>query len=94
MKDSHLTLRLPRELARALARWARERGLPKSELAREAVALYLAPPSADARHLVTAGELAARWPFFPRLRADEASGLGDDIAAARGRLPPPRTAWD
>jgi hypothetical protein len=95
MKDSHLTLRLPRDLARALSRWAREHGVPKSQVAREAVVLYLAPtPSEpDARRL-TARELAARWPNFPRLTPEEASALADDIAAARGGLPPVRASWE
>ncbi|MEK7668294.1 MAG: CopG family transcriptional regulator, partial [Gemmatimonadota bacterium] len=41
MKDSHLTLRLPADLARALARWARSRRVPKSQLVREAVTRLL-----------------------------------------------------
>ncbi len=41
--DSQITLRLPRDLARALARRAKERRVPKSQLVREAVAQYLAP---------------------------------------------------
>jgi hypothetical protein len=42
MKDDQLTLRLPRELSRALDRRARERGVPKSQLVREALQAYLA----------------------------------------------------
>lgn len=40
------SLRLPTALARALERRARERGVPKSQLVREALELYLAaaPP--------------------------------------------------
>lgn len=44
------TFRLPTTLARALARQARERGVPKSQLVREALERYLAeaaPPTAD-----------------------------------------------
>ena len=49
MKDEQLTLRLPRELARVLAKRARETGTPKSKLVREALEAYLAgPPAADA----------------------------------------------
>lgn len=44
MKDSQLTLRLPRDLQRALARRARERGVPKSQVVREALQAYLAAP--------------------------------------------------
>lgn len=48
MKDDQLTLRLPRSLARALSRQARERGLPKSQLVREALQAYLAGgPASD-----------------------------------------------
>ena len=95
MKDAHLTLRLPRDLARALARWARERRLPKSQVAREAVARYLAPPASDERtRQVTARELAARWRSLPRLTAEEASSLADDIAASRGALRPVRASWE
>ena len=43
MKDEQVTLRLPRELARQLARRARELGEPKSHVVREALQKYLAP---------------------------------------------------
>jgi len=43
MKDDQVTLRLPRELARRLARRARELGEPKSHVVREALQQYLAP---------------------------------------------------
>ena len=95
MKDSHLTLRIPADLARALARWARHRGLPKSQLVREAVARYLAASSAPAERLpqVTARTLAGRWAVLPRLTPEEARDLETDIAAARTGLPPVRTPW-
>lgn len=93
MKDTHLTLRLTRELARALARWARERGVAKSEVAREAVQQYLAPSPAS-RPLITAAELAARWGGLPRLTDREAADLGADVEAARRKLPAPCAAWD
>ena len=62
MKDSHLTLRIPAELARALARKAKALGIPKSQMAREAVTRYLVP-SADEEapsRLPTARQFAAR----------------------------------
>lgn len=95
MKDSHLTLRLPADLARVLARWARSRGVPKSQLVREAVARYLAPSSAPAERppRVTARTLAERWAALPRLTPEEARDLEADIAAARAALPPGRTPW-
>ena len=39
--DAQITLRLPRELARNLARLAKARGVKKSHLVREAVTDYL-----------------------------------------------------
>ncbi len=95
MKDSHLTLRLPADLARALARWARARGLPKSEVAREAVARYLAPvPVARPARQITARELALLWPALPRLSAAEASAFAADLGRMRSELPPARAAWE
>jgi predicted DNA-binding protein len=44
VKDAQVTFRLPRRLARALARRARERGVPKSHLVREVLEAYLLPP--------------------------------------------------
>lgn len=96
MKTSHLTLRLPADLARALVRWARAHGVPKSQVAREAVARYLAPapPPEERTRPVTAGELAARWPSLPHLTPEEATALAEDIAAARSALPALRAAWE
>src|SRR5690242_8527519 len=65
--NAYLTLRLPADLARALARWARMRRLPKSTIVREAVARYLAPPSEGSAARVTGRELAARWATLPHL---------------------------
>jgi len=95
MKDSHLTLRLPAELARALARKARALGLPKSQVAREAVARYLSGWTEDSPPLrVTARALAARWGTLPRLTPDEADSFADDIVAGRDALPAVRTPWE
>ncbi len=94
MKESHLTLRLAADVARALARLARERGLSKSHLAREAVAHYLAPPATGVGRRVTAGELAGRWALLPHLDPEEAGTLADEIAAARAELPPVRAPWE
>lgn len=90
MKESHLTLRLPAALARALAKWAAARGVPKSQVAREAVARYLAPSPATQSPDggLTARELALRWNELPRLRPEEAEALAQDLAAARAQLPP------
>ncbi|MGH7718352.1 MAG: ribbon-helix-helix protein, CopG family [Gemmatimonadaceae bacterium] len=48
MRDDQLTLRLPKELARVLARRARARRVAKSQLVREALQAYLGDvPPAD-----------------------------------------------
>jgi predicted transcriptional regulator len=96
MKTHHLTLRLAADLARALARRARERGLPRSQLVREAVIRYLAPEDAAVAGPpdLTARQLARRWAQLPRLTPGEAEALAGDIAAAREALPPTRPQWD
>lgn len=88
-------MRLPAELARALARWARDRGVPKSQVAREAVVQYLAPSARlTPRPRTTARELAARWSSLPHLTPEEAGALAADVAAGREALPPVRAPWD
>lgn len=94
MKDAHITLRLPADVARALVRRARDTGVAKSHLVREAVASYLGARPTSARPSMTAAELAERWPTVPRLTPDEATALAADLAAARTALPPPPTAWE
>jgi len=41
MHDDQLTFRIPRELARQLRRLSRERGVPSSQIVREALQSYL-----------------------------------------------------
>jgi hypothetical protein len=96
MKESHLSLRLPAVLARALAKWAAARGIPKSQVAREAVVRYLSPPTGNAQEVVslTARDLAQRWRGLPRLDPEEADALAADIATARKSLPPPAGSWE
>lgn len=96
MQESHLTLRLPADLAKALLRKARALGVPKSQMVREAVAVYLEPVVAVAAEVrrLSARDLAARWSTMPRLTADEAASLGSDIAANRKALPAARIAWE
>jgi hypothetical protein len=95
MKNDHLTLRLPAELTRALARWARDHGLPKSQAVREAVARYLSVATpADTLRRVTARELAARWPSLPRLAPEDAADFADDLASGRDALPVVRPPWE
>ncbi|MGH7700943.1 MAG: ribbon-helix-helix protein, CopG family [Gemmatimonadales bacterium] len=85
---SHLTLRLPAELARALARWARIRRVPKSALVREAVARYLAPnpPPVPPTRRVTARELAALLASLPHLSREQAEVFARDLETARSEL--------
>ena len=45
--DDQITLRIPRDLARALARRARARGVPKSQVVREALLGYLTAANAE-----------------------------------------------
>ena len=96
MKDTHLTLRLPLELAREIARRAKARGVPRSQLVREAVARHLdtPQPAETPVHMLTARDLAIRWGRLPRLTADEAADLGADIEAGRAALPPVGAPWD
>ncbi len=94
MKDAHLTLRLPEALARALARSARALGVPKSHVAREAVARYLAPGTATPiERTVSASDLAGRWPSLPRLTPTEAEEFAAELTRARQTLPPPAVPW-
>ena len=97
MKNTHLTLRLPVALARALARLARENDVPRSRVVREAVAAYVGAPAGGAAAgtpLLTARELAARWPALPRLEPADAAAFAADVAAARRDLPPASAPWE
>lgn len=96
MKDSHLTLRIPAALARALNRLAHLRGMPKSELVREAVASYLTPrPDIATRpQTLSAAELAKRWGSIPRIEPHEADALANDIAEGRAGLPRLSMHWE
>jgi hypothetical protein len=95
MKDEHLTLRLPRDLARALSRWARERGIPKSQVVREAVAQYFTPNAAEpVASPVTGAMLAGKWAALPRLTSTEAGEFAADLDAARQGLPGARSPWE
>jgi predicted DNA-binding protein len=74
--DEQTTFRLPPALARALARRARERGVPKSQLVREALERYLAQPPVPDVHLVR--ERTA--PYLGALQLDETRLESDDVA--------------
>jgi hypothetical protein len=94
MKNTHLTLRIPAALGRMLDRLARTRGVPKSQVVREAVATYLVPTGEGASPpIITCAELANRWATIPRLDPAEADALADDIARGRAAVPPLVGAW-
>lgn len=94
MKDSHLTLRLPAALSKLLERLARARGLPKSHLVREAVAIYVGDASVGTtKRTLTAREFAKRWSSAPHLTPKEADDFAADIEDARAKLPPPVPRW-
>ena len=91
MRDMHLTLRLTRDLARAVSRWAKAHGVAKSQVVREAVASYVGGSTAgsgpaEPALVVTGRMAAARWSSLPHLTADEAGGLAGGIAASRTSL--------
>jgi hypothetical protein len=95
MKDSHLTLRLPDQLARALERAAEERGVAKSMLVREAVSQYLAGPQPKpSKPAMTLDEFILRWERLPKLSPEEAEAYAADIEAARAELLPVRDPWE
>lgn len=95
MKTAAITLRLSAELAKNLGRIARGRGVPKSQVVREAVAKYLAPPGSEARApRVTAISLASRWRDVPTLTPNEASEFRKDVESSRGELPDLTPVWE
>lgn len=75
--DRQLTFRIPRELARALARRARERGVPKSQVVREALTQYVVGAPAER----AAGEMWRRVErFVGSVALDQAAIEADEIA--------------
>ncbi len=74
--DAQITLRLPTKLARELARRAKARGVPKSQLVREAVARYVAEPEGP-----TAEQIRERTRhFIGSLHLDHDAMMADPIA--------------
>jgi hypothetical protein len=96
MKDSHLTLRIPAELARTLARRAKALGIPKSQMAREAVVRYLVPAIDEETTTpdVSARTFAARWRAMPRLEPSDAKDFAADLDESRNAVPPIRSPWE
>lgn len=75
--DEQLTFRIPRDLMRALARKAKERRVPKSQVVREALARYVSAADEEA-------EAEERWrriqPFIGSISIDEAAVEADPWA--------------
>ncbi len=95
MKDSHLTLRLPDDLARALERAAEERGVAKSMLVREAVSQYLAgAPATPSKRVMTLDEFIKKWESRPKLTPEESEEYARNIEQARAELLPLRDPWE
>ena len=75
--DEQTTFRLPRELSRTLSKVAKERGVPKSHLVREALERYLYPePTASGTRTVR--ERSA--PFIGSVRLEQPASDADDLA--------------
>ena len=75
--DEQTTFRLPRELSRALTRVAKERGVPKSHLVREALERYVFPePATTGTRAVREGGAA----FIGSLRLEPLAEGADDLA--------------
>jgi hypothetical protein len=99
MKNDALTLRLPAALVRALNRLARSRGLPRSQLVREAIAGYLEPspsagPPVRRQATLTVRELAHAWSAIPRLAPDDTESFSRDVARSREALTLPDDLWE
>lgn len=75
--EDQVTFRVPRDIARVLARYARQRGVPKSALVREALALYLAGPAAEAGPTDARQRIA---PFIGVVSLDAAAVEQDQLA--------------
>lgn len=93
-KESHISIRLPDDLALDLEREASERGAPKSALVREAVATYLtARPLRPEVRPMLAAEFARAWETAPHLTAAEAAALESDVRDARAAIPALDDPW-
>jgi predicted transcriptional regulator len=75
--ENQLTFRLPREIARALARRAQERRVPKSLVVREALEAYLGTSGAGAEGVDARRRIAA---FVGAVALDRAAIDRDAIA--------------
>ena len=69
--EDQTSLRLPREMLHQLALLAKERGVPRSQLVREALEIYLSTPPAESPTLTVRDRSA---PYIGRI---DLSGPGD-----------------
>lgn len=77
--STQTSFRLPAELSRALARLARQRGVPKSQLVREALERYLASVDAPSAPMAVRERTAT---YIGAVRLDVAQDQRDVIAAS------------
>ena len=75
--DDQMTLRLPGDLARRLARRAREAGVKRSAVVREALVAFLGPDHAPVRPLAVRERLG---PFIGAVRLDRPALERDELA--------------
>jgi predicted transcriptional regulator len=95
MKDTHLTLRIPTDLADTLTIMADELGVTRSRVVREALEAYTVERRDPTRALgVRADLLAARLTALPALSPAERSGFARDTRATREHLGPVRDPWE
>lgn len=74
--DDQTSFRLPREMLHELGRLAKERGVPRSQLVREALELYLASP------VMEAPVLTVRDRSAPYIGTIDLTGPGDAESVA------------
>ena len=75
--NDQITLRLPGDLASRIDRRAREAGVKRSAVVREALLAYLGPEGAPSKPLAVSERLA---PFIGALRLDRPALERDDLA--------------
>lgn len=74
--DDQTSFRLPREMLGELERLAKQRGVPRSQLVREALELYLASPSTESPVLTIRDRSA------PYIGSIDLTGPGDSESVA------------
>jgi len=77
--DDQTSLRLPREMLRELERVARERGVPKSRLVREALELFLAGPAMGSPVLTVRDRSAPYIGSIDLTGPGDAEGVADRV---------------